>query len=189
MDALREMLVSDFGRQYERFGHSELLGRVVGLLLCAEKSLTVDDISERLGVSRSPVNQISRRLEELNLVRRIRIPGDRKYYYEISPTVFLQAATNVYRLYEENLRVADRTLRKAIEQLDAQQSAEERSVLRTMCERLIDMREFHLHLLDAYRRFIDEWRAAQVGLPSLDEYAARLDEAPSMPAAALPSLP
>jgi hypothetical protein len=58
-----------------------------------------------------------------------------------------------------------------------------------MCERLIDMREFHLHLLDAYRRFIDEWRAAQVGLPSLDEYAARLDEAPSMPAAALPSLP
>lgn len=188
MDALREMLVRDFGRQYERFGHSELLGRVVGLLLCAEKPLTVDDISERLGVSRSPVNQISRRLEELNLVRRIRIPGDRKYYYEISPTVFLQAATNVYRLYEENLRVADTTLRAALGRL-SEVAGEERSVLRTMCERLIDMREFHLHLLDAYRRFIDEWREAQTTLPAVEEYAVRLEEAPPLPLAALPSLP
>lgn len=149
------------------------MGRTVGLLLCAEEALTVDEIAVRLGVSKSPINQIARRLEELNLVRRIRKPGDRKHYYEISPRVFLQAATNLYRLYEENLRLADRTLGAALGRLGRAKGAEAES-LRLLCERVIDMREFHLHLLEAYRRFIDEWNEAELSLPPVDTYAERL---------------
>lgn len=173
IDEVRDSLIRGFGRQYVRFGHSELMGRTVGQLLCAEAPLTVDDISERLGVSKSPINEIARRLEELNLVRRIRIPGDRKYYYEISPTVFLQAATNLYRLYEENLRLADGALRAALSHLDGADGEEDAA--RLLCQRLIDMREFHQHLVDAYRRFIDEWREAEAELPPVEEYTRRLE--------------
>jgi DNA-binding transcriptional regulator GbsR (MarR family) len=172
IDEVRASLIRDFGRQYVRFGHSELMGRTVGQLLCAEAPLTVDDISERLGVSKSPINEIARRLEELNLVRRIRVPGDRKYYYEIASTVFLQAATNLYRLYEENLRLADSALRAALERLDDAHA--DRDATRLLCERLIDMREFHRHLVEAYRRFIDEWREAEAELPSVEAYAELL---------------
>jgi DNA-binding transcriptional regulator GbsR (MarR family) len=156
-----------------RFGHSELMGRTVGLLLSAEEALTTDEIAARLGVSKSPINQIARRLEELNLVRRIRKPGDRKHYYEISPRVFLQAATNLYRLYEENLRVAERTLRSAFARLERAKSGEAES-LRLLCERVIDMREFHLHLVEAFKHFLEEWNAAELQLPAVDTYAKRL---------------
>ena len=172
-DDLRESLIRDFGRQYVRFGHSELMGRTVGLLLAAEEALTTDEIAARLGVSKSPINQIARRLEELNLVRRIRKPGDRKHYYEISPRVFLQAATNLYRLYEENLRLADRTLRSALGRLQRAKAAESES-LRLLCERVIDMREFHLHLVESYKRFIEEWNDAELKLPPVEAYAKRL---------------
>lgn len=170
---LRESLIRDFGRQYVRFGHSELMGRAVGLLLSVEEPLTTEEIAARLGVSKSPINQIARRLEELNLVRRIRKPGDRKHYYEISPRVFLQAATNLYRLYEENLRLAERTLRTALTQLERARGAEA-DALRLLCERVIDMREFHLHLVDSYKRFIEEWNEAELRLPSVETYAKRL---------------
>lgn len=180
-DELRESLIGGFGRQYVRFGHSELMGRTVGQLLCAEEPLTVEEIAARLGVSKSPVNQIARRLEQLNLVRRIRKPGDRKHYYEISPRVFLQAATNLYGLYEENLRLADASLRAALARLEGERGAVA-DATRVLCERLIDMREFHVHLVEAYRRFIEEWNEAELELPPVETYAKRLGAVPAVSA-------
>ena len=92
---------------------------------------------------------------------------------KISPRVFLQAATNLYRLYEENLRLADRALRTALGRLERAKGPEAES-LRLLCERVIDMREFHLHLVEAYRSFIEEWNEAELELPPVETYAKRL---------------
>ncbi len=78
--------------------------------------------------------------------------------------------------------MADTTLRKALGQLSEDQSDDERAVLRTMCERLIDMREFHVHLVEAYRRFIEEWNEAELGLPPVETYAKRLGAVPAVSA-------
>jgi DNA-binding transcriptional regulator GbsR (MarR family) len=156
----------------------------VGQLLCAEEPLTVDEIAVRLGVSKSPINQIARRLEELNLVRRIRKPADRKHYYEISPRVFLQAATNLYRLYEENLQLADSALRSALDRLGEASGAEAEG-LRLLSERLVNMREFHLHLVESYRKFLEEWNEAELSLPSVAAYAKKLSATPVSRRAAL----
>lgn len=179
MDDIKEGLVEDFGLGYAKFGHSELLGRVVGLLMYETEALTDYEIAEELHVTKSPINQITRRLEELNLVRRIRKKGDRKYYYRLSPNVFLNAGTNLFRLYEENLQVADRHLRVALDKFEAA-DGEEKEHYRTICERLIHMREFHMRLLEMYRRFIDEWKEEEAELPSVEAYRQEMDELPSL---------
>jgi DNA-binding transcriptional regulator GbsR (MarR family) len=186
IDAVRQALIQDFGQGYVKFGHSELLGRVVGLLLGSVEALSEEQIAAELEVSKSPVNQITRRLEELSLVRRIRIKGDRKYYYAITPHVFLQAGVNQYRLYEETLQVANRNLETVLRAY-VEAEGEDRDALREVGERLIRMREFHLRMIESYRRFIDEWRAAETDLPSVDAYVERWDTQP-LPAYSLETI-
>ncbi|MFQ5651699.1 MAG: GbsR/MarR family transcriptional regulator [bacterium] len=173
MDQLQNAIVEDFGSGYVKFGHSELLGRVVGLLLCTDTPLTEEQISQELHVSKSPINQITRRLEQLNLVRRVRLQGDRKFYYQVSSDLFLQAGINLSRLYEDNLRIAETHLQVVLEKYRTAE-AEERAKLGIIAERLIKMREFHLRQVQSYERFIGEWRTAKMNLPTVEEYAERL---------------
>ncbi|CAN5732592.1 hypothetical protein BH23GEM10_BH23GEM10_05240 [soil metagenome] len=179
MHELRHALVVDFGQQYVRFGHSELMGRVVGLLLSAAAPMTEEDIAAELQVSKSPINHITTRLEQLNLVRRIRIRGDRRYYYEISGDVFFQAGLNLARLLEDNLHIADAHLRAALTQLRSAPDGE-RAEIRALCQRLMQMREYHRRVSDAYRRAVEEWREASRSLPDVEEYALELDAEPAV---------
>ncbi|RMD91656.1 MAG: hypothetical protein D6813_07265 [Calditrichaeota bacterium] len=169
MEKIQQAIVDDFGRGYAKFGHSELLGRVVGLLICSAEPLTEEQISEALHVSKSPINQITSRLEELNLAKRVRIKGDRKFYYQISPDVFLQAGINLSRLLEDNLRIAESHLEPLLRKY-AEASTEEKVRLKPVCERMIAMREFHLREISAYKKLLEEWQSARQTLPSVEEY-------------------
>lgn len=169
MDTIQQVIVDDFGRGYVKFGHSELMGRVVGLLICATEPLTEEEISQALNVSKSPVNQITSRLEELNLVHRVRIKGVRKFYYQISPDVFAQAALNLSRLFEDNLRVAERHLEPMLKKY-AEADDSEKPKLKPACERLIAMREFHLREIAAYKKLLDDWHSTRDRLPTVEDY-------------------
>ncbi|MFN3596525.1 MAG: GbsR/MarR family transcriptional regulator [Rubricoccaceae bacterium] len=177
MEDFRQLLTEDFGQGYVRFGHSELMGRVVGLLLATVEPLSEEQIAAALHVSKSPINQITRRLEELSLVRRVRLRGDRRYYYQIAEHVFLTAGVNQYRLYEQTLQVANTHLGHALRAF-AQAEGDRRAELRVICERLIRMREFHLRMIEAYRRFVDDWRATEGTLPSVEDYLATWEQKP-----------
>jgi DNA-binding transcriptional regulator GbsR (MarR family) len=175
MNETRHALIEDFGNGYVKFGHSELMGRIVGLLLCSAEAMTVDEMSERLEVSKSPVNQIARRLEELNLIRRVWIKGDRRHFYQIADDVFLQAGVNLSRLFEENLRIAEKHLRELFKKY-ATANKEEKGKLRPLCERLIVMREFHMREIESYRRLIEEWKIDKKNLPTVEEYVKKMSK-------------
>lgn len=168
MEKLRDDIIEDFGRGYMKFGHSELMGRVVGLLLCVREPISEDQICELLQVSKSPVNQITKRLDQLNLIRRVWVRGDRKHYYQIAGDVFQQASANLMRLYEDNLRVAERHLRVALKKL-AQANEEGKAELRLVGERMIAMREFYKRLIQTYQSFIEDWKAAKKNLPRIED--------------------
>lgn len=177
MQELRQALVTDFGQQYVRFGHSELMGRVVGLLMTTSVPMTEEEIAAELQVSKSPINQITSRLEQLSLVRRIRYKGDRRYYYELSADVFFQAGINLDRLLEDNLHIAEAHLHRALLRLKTAEG-EERAAIRVICERLIRMREYHRRVAESYRRAVEEWREASRTLPPVEAYLIELEDEP-----------
>jgi DNA-binding transcriptional regulator GbsR (MarR family) len=176
MESITEALVHEIGRQYVKFGHSELLGRVVGLLVGSARPLSEEEIAAELGVSKSPVNQITRRLEELNQVRRVRYKGDRKYYYEVAPDLFLRAANHLAQLYEENLAIAETHLRTALSHFE-EAAPEARERIRPVCERLLEMREFHRAHIAAHRRFLDEWQRMRATVPTVEEHLEQVRSA------------
>src|ERR1700732_2484475 len=64
------------------WGISPTMARIHGLLYITGEALSMDDIMERLGISRGNVSMNLSKLVEWGLVRRVHRRGDRKEYYE-----------------------------------------------------------------------------------------------------------
>ena len=56
-------------------------GQIYALLFLSEEPLSLDDVAERLAVSKSNISINIRMLEEYNLVRKVWVKGSRKDYY------------------------------------------------------------------------------------------------------------
>ena len=56
-------------------------GQIFALLFLSDEPLSLDEISKRLGISKSNVSINIRLLEDFNLVRKVWIKGSRKDYY------------------------------------------------------------------------------------------------------------
>ncbi len=71
------------GEVAERYGLTRVAGLLKGLLLLAREPLSLDDMAERLEVSKASVSTNIRLLERWKAVRRVFNRGDRKNYYEL----------------------------------------------------------------------------------------------------------
>jgi DNA-binding transcriptional regulator GbsR (MarR family) len=169
MDDIRNKIIDDIGGGYAKFGHSQLLGRVVGLLICEADPVTVDQMCEVLDITKSPVNQICRRLEDIKLIRKVWVKGQRKYHYEIVPDVYLQAVVNQMSLYEDNLQMIDDNLKLLLKQYISENKYEKEK-LRIVCERLIRMRELHVRFTKLLYDFTQEWMSSEENSFSVNDY-------------------
>jgi len=78
------------------FGFSKVMGQLYGTLLLSPKALSLDDMMERLSISKASVSMNMRTLEHMGMVRQvwIRGGGGRRKYYE-AETDFWQIITNL----------------------------------------------------------------------------------------------
>lgn len=81
-------------RQIERFtermadslvtdGYPRIAGRIYGLLLLSAEGLSLDDLTERLGVSKASASTNARLLEQRGIVERYHRTSDRRDYYRV----------------------------------------------------------------------------------------------------------
>lgn len=90
-------------------------GQIYALLFLNEEPLSLDDISERLCVSKSNISINIRLLEEYKLVRKVWIKGSRKDYYAAERTY----PTKVIKDFLEKIR---QTLKDAITTIERTRS-------------------------------------------------------------------
>ena len=84
MDPADEEFVERVGRFYERDGAPRTGGRMLGLLLLEPRELSIDEMAERLKVSRASVSTNARQLESFKVVERVSHMGDRRDFYRIA---------------------------------------------------------------------------------------------------------
>jgi DNA-binding transcriptional regulator GbsR (MarR family) len=78
-----ETEVIDFFVQISRvLGQAPSLGEIYGLLFIAARPLSLDDVVERLSMSRGSASQGLRFLQSAGAVRTVYVPGERKAHYE-----------------------------------------------------------------------------------------------------------
>ena len=64
-------------------GYPRIAGRIYGLLLLSAEGLSLDDLTERLGVSKASASTNARLLEQRGVVERYHVTSDRRDYYRV----------------------------------------------------------------------------------------------------------
>ncbi len=78
------------GRICTTHGLPRIAGRILGYLTLQDKPVSLDFLATALGVSKASVSSDTRRLEQMNLVERVSLPGDRRDYYVIASDMLEQ---------------------------------------------------------------------------------------------------
>ncbi len=156
VERIKNEMLQEFGEAYYGFGLSKLMGRVVALMLFSAGPLSLDDIAAHLEMSKGPISQITRRLRDRNLIRKVWKPGSRKDYYEIVPEVFENAFHNSLILIHNNTKIAEKLL-ESVEQ-------ENQPELKNLQNRLIEMKHFYEIMEKHFKNFLSEWSAERARL-------------------------
>lgn len=149
MDDTVQEFVERMGRMMEAEGMPRIAGRIFGFLLIHGDDHTLDDLAERLQVSKGSISTNARLLEQLGVLERSSAPGDRRDYYRMGPDA-----------WERMLRVAQRkweTVRTALTEAAAALPEE----MEAGRERLIRAEQFHLLMIDGVDRMLERWKARQ----------------------------
>ncbi|MDZ7681242.1 MAG: MarR family transcriptional regulator [Fodinibius sp.] len=148
---LTQEIVADFAEGYSNFGLNPLMGRIVGLLIISEDPQSLDDIVEKLEMSKGPISQICRRLKERGLIEKVWIPGDRKDYYQAVDDIFGKAYANQINKMQKNIEIAEKYLVQA-QSIEGSQSE-------YIKKRMKMMKAFY-ELMDEYNeKFMEAWES------------------------------
>lgn len=82
---LQASFVEDTALLMEERGLPRIAGRIFALLLVTPGELSLEELAQRLGVSRASISTDARRLQQIGVIERVGRPGDRKDYYRIAP--------------------------------------------------------------------------------------------------------
>ena len=109
LHAVHESMLDGLSQLADYFGFSKVMGQLYGVLLLSGGPLSLDELLERLEISKASVSMNMRTLEQLGMVRQVWLRGksDRRKYYE-AETDLLQIVTNIVSRRE--LRDIDRAL-------------------------------------------------------------------------------
>lgn len=81
LDPADEEFVERVGRFFEGDGAARTSGRMLGLLLLSTREMSIDEIADRLKVSRASVSTNARQLETIGILDRVSHMGDRRDFY------------------------------------------------------------------------------------------------------------
>jgi DNA-binding transcriptional regulator GbsR (MarR family) len=82
LQTVEDQFVDLWNNMATLWGISPTMARIHGLLYISGEALSMDDIMDRLGISRGNVSMNLSKLVEWGLVRKVHKKGDRREYYE-----------------------------------------------------------------------------------------------------------
>lgn len=143
-----ERFIERMGQLYQSDALPRIAGRMFALLLLSSEPLSLDDVADKLQVSRASVSANARLLETIGMIERVTKPGDRRDYY---------ASTQ-----DTHQRVLEMRLRKLVQMREAliegleSESANDAEVH----ERLESFCAFFDHLIKSMAQIRDSWNRA-----------------------------
>ncbi len=84
-DQLIDQFVETWGALGSQWGISNSVARVHGLLIISDKSWCLDEIVDRLQISKGNASTCLKELRTWNVIRKVFQPGDRREFYTCDP--------------------------------------------------------------------------------------------------------
>jgi DNA-binding MarR family transcriptional regulator len=141
-----EQFVERMGVALERLSLPRTFGRLFGLLMVADRPLSLAEIARQLQVSKASVSTNARLCEQIGLARRVGRRGDRRDFYEIEPGGFERMMARRVGVVHEMAGLAAEGLAVV---------GDEPSPAR---DRLTEMLDFYLFMGEEVEALLERWR-------------------------------
>lgn len=135
-----DVFIEGWGRMGMYWGVTKVMAEIQALLYLSPRPLNLDEMSERLRTSRSNISLNVRALQDLEVVRKEAVPGDRRDYYtadqSLARVARRLAAKKKKRELDPALDIVDRAIAAGecpnVENLDAGKLYELRELIETI---------------------------------------------------------
>jgi DNA-binding transcriptional regulator GbsR (MarR family) len=109
-----EEFIEIMGRHFEEEGTARIAGRLCGLLILTDEPASLDELADRLRVSKGSVSLNARLLENAGIAERVTRAGDRRDFYRIAPDM----STRFLERQIERIKVLDGRMAAARERME-----------------------------------------------------------------------
>jgi len=137
--------IEKMGLMFEHAGSTRTHGRMMALMLVTDNPLSLDEMAQRLQISKASLSTNARLAVQIGMARRVSRPGDRKDYYEMTPASFESMVAHRLQAIDVFIHLADDGL-AAIETDNA-----------TARIRLEKMKEFYQFFLGELEGSLARW--------------------------------
>jgi DNA-binding transcriptional regulator GbsR (MarR family) len=107
-----------------------IASRILGLLLLTPGECSIDQMAERLQVSRASISVDARRLEECGVVERVTHKGDRRDYYRIAPDHYTRTLERRLKVMGRLIAVIDEGRQMKLESREVRDRLDESAAVR-----------------------------------------------------------
>ena len=144
IEDIRNDFIHIVGEKTEKFGFSRIAGQLEGLLLLSNQPMSLDEMAERLEVSKGSVSSNIRLLERFKVVRKVYNKGARKNFYEIRGSISEIETEALSTIAKDEIERMKRIMAKVKADLNAVKgkSAEEKEEIAFIKRRFSEMEEY-----------------------------------------------
>lgn len=137
--AAQDRFVLQWGRLSQSWGINRTMAQIHALLLSSDEPLSVDDLIERLQISRGNASMNLRDLMEWGIVQRFRRPGERKDLYQASGDLYSMFARVVRERKRRELDPAVSAIRECLSLVPGQETSHDAQVFRERLTTLLSV--------------------------------------------------
>lgn len=140
----KERFIERMGIIAQNDGLPRIAGRLMGLLVLEGGPFSFSELAERLKVSRGSTSTNARLLENMGVIERTAIAGDRQDYYQLAKDPYTKLLQGLaYRMKGAETLVLE--TQKALPKDDSQ-------------DRLQDLGDFYSGMIGAYQQIIESMK-------------------------------
>lgn len=144
LETAQDKFIESIGKLCDSFGLNRFIAQLYAVLYLSDKPLSLDEIVERLKVSKGNVSINIRELENWNAVRSVWVKGSRKDYYEanldVKGVILRKVKQAIQRRMGETTDMID-SFKNIIKVPDEDWTEEEKKLAKTYGERLKKIEE------------------------------------------------
>lgn len=148
----QDRFVLEWGRMSSSWGINRTMAQIHALLLCTGQACTVEDMIDRLHISRGNASMNLRDLIDWGIIRRFRKPGDRKDIYQSDSDILHMFARVVRERKRRELDPTIAAIRECLAMVPEEDQSEEAVEFRA---RLSDLLEVFGVIDRIYREVFD----------------------------------
>jgi DNA-binding transcriptional regulator GbsR (MarR family) len=163
LNIARERVIDSVAQNMDLYGVTESIGRLYGMLLFQQNPMTLDEMKEELGMSKTSMSTSVRTLLELKMVDKVWRKGVRKDLYKAEEDwyqSFIDFFTIKWRLaITENVYAIEKSINELKVLIDKDDISED---VRKDAKNDLEKLNYAIHYYDWLDRFVDSLESHEI---------------------------